>query len=79
MIELATAAVESALAAGARYADARVMVIRHESMEARNRVVEDLTQTENAGIGVRARHEPTRYAPAPVGCRRPPSPGRNRR
>src|ERR687897_3688720 len=54
MIELATAAVESALAAGARYADARVMVIRHESMEARNRVVEDLTQTENAGIGVRA-------------------------
>jgi TldD protein len=54
MLDLATAAVEAALAAGARYADARVMVIRHESMEARNRVVEDLTQTENAGIGVRA-------------------------
>lgn len=54
MIELATAAVEAALAAGARYADARVMVIRHESMEARNRVVEDLTQSETAGIGVRA-------------------------
>jgi TldD protein len=54
MLELATAAVEAALAAGARYADARVMIIRHESMEARNRVVEDLTQTENAGIGVRA-------------------------
>ena len=54
MLEFATAAVEAALAAGARYADARVMVIRHESMEARNRVVEDLTQTENAGIGVRA-------------------------
>ncbi len=54
MIELATVAVEAALAAGARYADARVMVIRHESMEARNRVVEDLTQSETAGIGVRA-------------------------
>jgi TldD protein len=54
MLELTTAAVEAALAAGARYADARVMIIRHESMEARNRVVEDLTQTENAGIGVRA-------------------------
>jgi TldD protein len=54
MLELATAAVEAALAAGARYADARVMIIRHELMEARNRVVEDLTQTENAGIGVRA-------------------------
>jgi TldD protein len=54
MLDLATAAVEASLAAGARYADARVMVIRHESMEARNRVVEDLTQTENAGIGVRA-------------------------
>ena len=54
MLELATTAVEAALAAGARYADARVMIIRHESMEARNRVVEDLTQTENAGIGVRA-------------------------
>src|SRR5918998_1958272 len=54
MIELATAAVEAALAAGARYADARVMVIRHESMEARNRVVEDLSQTEDAGLGVRA-------------------------
>ena len=54
MIELATAAVEAALAAGARYADARVMVIRHESMQARNRVVEDLSQSEDAGIGVRA-------------------------
>ncbi len=54
MIELATVAVEAALAAGARYADARVMVIRHESMEARNRVVEDLSQSEDAGVGVRA-------------------------
>jgi TldD protein len=54
MIDLATAAVEGALAAGARYADARVMVIRHEEMSARNRVVEELGRDENAGIGVRA-------------------------
>jgi TldD protein len=54
MHELASAAVEAALAAGARYADARVMVIRHESLAARNRVVEDLTQGETAGVGVRA-------------------------
>jgi TldD protein len=54
MLDLAAAAVEAALAAGARYADARVMVIRHEAMQARNRVVEDLTQHETAGIGVRA-------------------------
>ena len=32
MFDLATAAVEGALAAGARYADARVMVVRHEAM-----------------------------------------------
>ena len=30
------------------------MVVRHEAMAARNRVVEDLTQRETAGIGVRA-------------------------
>ncbi|MGE3620220.1 MAG: TldD/PmbA family protein [Acidimicrobiia bacterium] len=54
MIDLAVAAVEAALAAGARYADARVMVIRQESMSARNRVVEELRQDETAGIGVRA-------------------------
>jgi TldD protein len=54
MFDLATAAVESALAAGAAYADARLMIVRYESMSAKNRAVEDLTQTETAGIGVRA-------------------------
>jgi TldD protein len=54
MFELATAAVEAALAAGAQYADARIMVVRYESMSAKNRTVEDLTQTETAGVGVRA-------------------------
>ncbi|WP_018351576.1 TldD/PmbA family protein [Longispora albida] len=50
----ATAAVEAALAAGARYADARVMLRRYESMSARNGEIEDLTRDEDAGIGVRA-------------------------
>jgi TldD protein len=52
--DAATAAVEAALAAGARYADARVMHRRYESMQARNGEIEDLSQVEDAGIGVRA-------------------------
>ena len=45
---------EAALAAGARYADARAMHQRHESMSARNGDVEDLAQRESLGVGVRA-------------------------
>ncbi|WP_433214848.1 TldD/PmbA family protein [Dactylosporangium sp. CS-047395] len=52
--DMATAAVEAALAAGARYADARVMHRRSESMTARNGEIEDLSQDEDAGVGVRA-------------------------
>src|SRR6266536_2213112 len=52
--DAATAAVEAALAAGARYADARVMHRRSESMNARNGEIEDLSSDEDAGIGVRA-------------------------
>ncbi|OLB64689.1 MAG: peptidase U62 [Actinobacteria bacterium 13_2_20CM_2_72_6] len=52
--DAATAAVEAALAAGARYADARVMHRRYESMSALNGEVEELTQAEDAGLGVRA-------------------------
>src|SRR5258706_273326 len=52
--DVATAGVEAAIAAGARYADARVMHRRTEGMEARNGEIEELTQTEDAGIGVRA-------------------------
>jgi TldD protein len=52
--DAAGAAVEAALAAGARYADARVMVRRTEGMSARNGAVEALAQQEDAGIGVRA-------------------------
>ncbi|MFL5929261.1 MAG: PmbA/TldA family metallopeptidase, partial [Gaiellaceae bacterium] len=54
MYDEATAAVEAALAAGARYADARVMEMRTESMAARNGAVESLDREERSGIGVRA-------------------------
>ncbi|HEU4918747.1 MAG TPA: TldD/PmbA family protein, partial [Candidatus Limnocylindrales bacterium] len=54
MYDVATAAVEAALNAGARYADARVMDLRTEAMAARNGVVETLDREERAGIGVRA-------------------------
>jgi TldD protein len=52
--DAATAAVEAALAAGARYADARVMHRRYESMSALNGEIEELAQVEDAGLGVRA-------------------------
>ena len=52
--DAATAAVQAALDAGARYADARVMHKRNESMSARNGEIEELSQDETAGIGVRA-------------------------
>src|ERR1700754_1150690 len=47
-------AVQAALDAGARYADARVMLRRTEIMTARDGDVEDLTSLESAGLGVRA-------------------------
>src|SRR5690349_18866466 len=54
MQDIATRAVEAALAAGASYADARVMDVRTEAMSARNGVVEALDREERAGVGVRA-------------------------
>src|SRR5687768_16390017 len=54
MFDPAESAVEAALAAGARYADARVMDRRHESMNARNGEIEGLTQEGSVGLGVRA-------------------------
>jgi TldD protein len=54
MFEYAEAAVTAALAAGASYADSRVMVIRTEGMTAQDGVVEELNQSETAGVGVRA-------------------------
>ncbi len=52
--DAATAAVEAAIAAGARYADARVVSSRHEVMTARDGRVEDLGGSDSVGIGVRA-------------------------
>ncbi|HEY3522715.1 MAG TPA: TldD/PmbA family protein [Candidatus Limnocylindrales bacterium] len=54
MDDLATAAVEAALNAGARYADARAMESRAEGIAARNGVIESLERSERAGVGVRA-------------------------
>lgn len=51
---LAEAAISAALDAGARYADARVMHRRYESMSARNGEVEEFASDESAGLGVRA-------------------------
>ncbi|MFY1695748.1 MULTISPECIES: TldD/PmbA family protein [unclassified Solwaraspora] len=52
--DVATAAVQAALDAGARYADARLMHRRYESMTARNGEIEALVQHSDAGLGVRA-------------------------
>jgi TldD protein len=54
MMDESAAGVEAALAAGARYADARVMVTKTEAMSAQNGEIEDLRQSERAGIGIRA-------------------------
>src|SRR4051794_36813292 len=54
MFDLAQAAVEGALAAGATYADARAMVTASEGLSARNGVLERMAQNESAGVGVRA-------------------------
>ncbi|MGH9094582.1 MAG: PmbA/TldA family metallopeptidase, partial [Acidimicrobiales bacterium] len=53
-MDSAVAGVEAALAAGARYADARVMHRRSESMAAQNGEIEGLRQSERSGVGVRA-------------------------
>lgn len=54
MYDYAVAAVEGALAAGATYADARVVIAATESIDVLNKVVESVNRTETAGVGVRA-------------------------
>ncbi|MBT8203393.1 MAG: TldD/PmbA family protein [Acidimicrobiia bacterium] len=54
MFEYASAAVEGALAAGATYADARVVISRNEQIEVLNQNLDSLGHTETAGVGVRA-------------------------
>ena len=52
--EYAEAAVDGAIAAGATYADARVVESRTQSIDVRNQVVESVDNAEAAGVGVRA-------------------------
>lgn len=54
MDDLALAAVSAALAAGARYADARALTARSETLAARDGVLESADRSSSAGIGVRA-------------------------
>jgi TldD protein len=54
MFDIATAAVEGALAAGAGYADARVVVGKQETISVQNQAVESIDRSEEAGVGVRA-------------------------
>jgi TldD protein len=52
--DAASSAVAAALAAGARYADARLVDRRHESLTARDGDLRSVAQTTSAGLGVRA-------------------------
>ena len=54
MFDHARAAVEGALDAGATYADARVVIRRHESLQAQNGELEAVRNDVDAGVGVRA-------------------------
>jgi TldD protein len=54
VFEYPSAAVDGALAAGAQYADARVVVARNETIRVRNGQVESIDRSETAGVGVRA-------------------------
>jgi TldD protein len=54
MYDYARAAVEAALASGATYADARVVIRLHESIGARNGELEAVSHEQDAGVGVRA-------------------------
>ena len=54
MFDLASAAVEAALSAGASYADARYVEGRDEFIQVMNGGIETLNRSEAAGVGVRA-------------------------
>ena len=54
MFDVASAAVEAALAAGATYADARAMIITTEDMSATDGILEQVARAQSAGVGVRA-------------------------
>jgi TldD protein len=50
----ANEAVDAAVAAGARYADARVVATRSETIDVRNQTVESVDHGDSIGLGVRA-------------------------
>jgi TldD protein len=54
VFDIATAAVEGALAAGATYADARAVLGSTEHLGARDGVLESLRRSDSFGVGVRA-------------------------
>lgn len=54
LFNYAIAAVEGALAAGATYADARVVTNRQQSIGVQNQAVESVANSESSGVGVRA-------------------------
>ena len=54
MFDQAATAVEAAIAAGASYADARVVLRRHERLSAQNGELEAVKNTDDLGLGVRA-------------------------
>ncbi|HEX7277414.1 MAG TPA: TldD/PmbA family protein [Acidimicrobiales bacterium] len=54
MFDVASAAVEGALAAGATYADARAMIISTEELSATDGILEQVARAQSAGVGVRA-------------------------
>jgi TldD protein len=54
MFDYAQAAVEGALAAGATYADARVVLRRSQRLSCLNQQIEAMSQDEDGGVGVRA-------------------------
>lgn len=54
MFEFANEAVDAAVAAGARYADARVVDTRSETIDVKNQTVESVDYGDSIGLGVRA-------------------------
>ncbi|MDQ3867064.1 MAG: TldD/PmbA family protein, partial [Actinomycetota bacterium] len=53
MRDVARAAIDEAVFAGARYADARALTRRAQSVSTRNRELESISDGDSEGIGVR--------------------------
>ena len=54
MFDLLQQAVDSAIASGAKYSDARILSSKSRSIQARNGDIEDFNESESIGIGIRA-------------------------